>query len=189
MLNALLGLLLLAYPIFVYFGLQHFEPRILVLILLVTVGVRFLMNRGKTQLNNLPIVIVISVYVALVLLLNKTILLLAYPIIMNLSFLVLFAYSLYRPPCIIERFARLTEPKLSTSAIYYTQRVTKAWIVFFIVNGLVSMWTALYASMEVWTLYNGLISYVLMGLMFLIEYCIRWCVKAKNQDEHVIADD
>jgi hypothetical protein len=37
--------------------------------------------------------------------------------------------------------------------------------------------TALWASPATWTLYNGLIAYVMMGLLFAGEYVVRWHFK------------
>ena len=46
-------------------------------------------------------------------------------------------------------------------------------VVFFLFNATVAAITTFYATLEVWTLYNGLIGYVLMGLIFIIEYAVR----------------
>jgi uncharacterized membrane protein len=40
-------------------------------------------------------------------------------------------------------------------------------------NGSMALITALWSSFEVWSLYNGLIAYVLMGLLFGGEYWVR----------------
>ena len=74
---------------------------------------------------------------------------------------------------IIERLARLQEPDLPPEGVRYTRKVTWAWCGFFIVNGGIAAWTALYADLAAWTLYNGCISYLLMGLMFAVEWLCR----------------
>ena len=40
-------------------------------------------------------------------------------------------------------------------------------------NGSVAVYTAFFASDRVWSIYNGGISYVLMGILFSVEYLIR----------------
>ena len=87
--------------------------------------------------------------------------------------LVLFFVSLLRPPTIIERIARFKDPNLPDAAIRYTRNVTIIWCVFFILNGGAALYTTLYTSLETWALYNGVISYVLMGLLFAGEYLVR----------------
>jgi uncharacterized membrane protein len=73
----------------------------------------------------------------------------------------------------VERMARLTEPDLPPEAIGYTRKVTQVWCGFFVINGSIALGTAIWASPEVWTLYNGVIAYVLMGLLFGGEYLVR----------------
>ena len=51
--------------------------------------------------------------------------------------------------------------------------VTFAWCFFFILNGTVSLCTVLFADEKVWALYNGLLSYVLIGAFFIVEFLIR----------------
>lgn len=97
----------------------------------------------------------------------------AYPLAVNLIMLLLFSASLWRGMPIIEQLARLREPELSPSGVRYTRRVTLAWCGFFIINGSFAGWTAIYADLAIWTLYNGVISYVLIALMFSGEWLIR----------------
>jgi uncharacterized membrane protein len=104
-----------------------------------------------------------------------------YPVVVNAGLLGLFAYSLVVPPTMIERIARVRESDLSPAAVLYTRRVTQIWCVFFALNGLMALCTALWSSAVVWTLYNGLITYLLMGLLFAGEYCIRWRFKRRHR--------
>jgi len=85
----------------------------------------------------------------------------------------IFFYSILYPPTIIERFARIKTPDLPKKAIQYTKKVTMVWCGFFIVNGLVALWTALFASVKIWTFYNGFLSYILMGTLFITEFIYR----------------
>lgn len=97
----------------------------------------------------------------------------AYPIAVNTVMLCLFFSSLLHGQTFIERLARLQEPDLPPAGVRYTRHVTQAWCGFFIANGSLAAWTALYADLAVWTLYNGLISYLLMALMFGAEWLVR----------------
>ena len=36
-----------------------------------------------------------------------------------------------------------------------------------------ALFNVLYGSLELWTLYNGLISYILIGILFLGEFIVR----------------
>lgn len=96
-----------------------------------------------------------------------------YPAFVNAAMLIAFAHTLAHGPSMIERFARLVEPDLPESGVRYTRAVTWIWCVFFLINGAIAIWTALFASWPVWTLYNGLISYAAIAALFLGELLVR----------------
>ena len=100
-----------------------------------------------------------------------------YPVLVNAVLFVVFQYSLRHPPTVIERLARLQEPNLPESGVRYTRKVTIVWSVFFVVNGSIALGTALWASDATWALYNGLIAYGLMGLLFAVEWLVRQRVR------------
>lgn len=168
-----LGLIVLSllYPVAVYFGLQHFDPRSLVLLLVLLAGLRLLSDR-ESPLNGRLLLPVFAVLVLWILLSNSALGLKLYPVLMNLSLLLLFAWSLRHPPSMIERMARLRQPDLPAQARSYTRRVTQLWCGFFLVNGSIALATV-WASDELWVLYNGLIAYVLMGLLLGGEWLVR----------------
>jgi uncharacterized membrane protein len=97
----------------------------------------------------------------------------AYPVLVNGAMFAVFAASLYRGTPVIERFARLRHPELPPHAVAYTRRVTQVWTAFFAFNGLVSAALSLWAPWHWWTLYNGIISYVLIGLLMAGEWLVR----------------
>ena len=97
----------------------------------------------------------------------------AYPVLVNLAMLSVFATSLWRGMPVIERLTRLKEPDLPPAGVRYTRQVTRVWCAFFLFNASIAGWTALHADLATWTLYNGLISYVLMGLLFGGEWLVR----------------
>jgi uncharacterized membrane protein len=96
-----------------------------------------------------------------------------YPIAINFSLLTAFLFSLYQAPPIIEKIARFQHPNFPDSEIPYTRKCTKAWAVFFAFNGLIALGTALLEDRQYWTLYNGAISYMLIGAMLFGEWLIR----------------
>jgi uncharacterized membrane protein len=102
-----------------------------------------------------------------------------YPVLMNATLLVVFATSLASPQSAIERIARWRDPDLPPAAAAYTRRVTIVWSVFFALNGAAALYTALFTTLEIWALYNGLIAYVLIGTLFAVELMIRTALKAR----------
>ncbi|HCR96925.1 MAG TPA: hypothetical protein DIW40_05275 [Halomonas sp.] len=103
----------------------------------------------------------------------------AYPVAVNAVMLAIFLSSLWRGMPVIERLARLREPELPAAGVRYTRNVTWAWCGFFILNGAIASWTALYASLATWTLYNGAISYGLIAVMFTGEWLVRHQLRSR----------
>lgn len=95
-----------------------------------------------------------------------------YPALMNGAMLAAFAHSLWRGPTMIERFARISEPELPESGVRYTRAVTWVWVAFFCVNGAIATCTAI-SDWQTWTLYNGVIAYIAMGVLFAGEFALR----------------
>ena len=91
----------------------------------------------------------------------------------------LFGSSLLHGMPIAERLARLQEPDLPARAVQYTRRVTQVWCLFFLLNGLIAAGLTLWAPLSWWTLYNGLIAYIAMGLLFAGEWLTRQRVRGR----------
>jgi uncharacterized membrane protein len=77
--------------------------------------------------------------------------------------------------------ARLTDPHLPDYAIAYTRRVTQVWCGFFVVNGLLALFTAFWVSPAVWAIYNGVVAYAAMGVLFAGEYLVRIAFKRRHR--------
>ncbi|WP_193370912.1 hypothetical protein [Pelagibius marinus] len=173
----LFAALLLFYPVLVYLGINHFEPRVLALVLMVLALTRLLLIPGKASGRAGPQVLAALAVALLIGVLsfvsNSVGFLLYYPVCMNLLMFLIFVASLLRPPSMIERFARLTEPNLPDEGVRYTRQVTKVWCIFFIINGSIALYSSVAASMAFWTLYNGGIAYLLMAALFSGEYVFR----------------
>jgi uncharacterized membrane protein len=164
-------------PLIVYVGLGRFEPRWMALFLLAIALARALFSRDPVWLAAAGGALVL---VAASMLGNQSLPLKLYPVLVSAVMLAVFGLSLRHPPSAIERIARLHEPDLPPQAIAYTRKVTIVWCAFFIVNGGIALTTALWASDRTWALYNGLISYVLMGLLFAGEWLVRRRVRRQN---------
>ena len=105
--------------------------------------------------------------------------LLWYPVIVNAFGFVLFCSSLWQPMTLVERIARWREPQLPAAAVAYTRRVTQVWCLFFVANGAGAGWTIWHGDMALWSLYNGVISYLLMASLMTAEYLLRRRMRAR----------
>lgn len=175
---AVLLVLSLAYPLLVYLAMGHFEPRWMALLLCALALLRAVATRQ-------PLWWVAAAGSALLALIatafNQLLPIKLYPALVNGVLLAVFATSLRCPPSAIERIARMSEPELPAAAVAYTRKVTWVWCGFFVVNGALALATALWASERVWALYNGLLAYVMMGVLFAGEWCVRQRVKAAHR--------
>lgn len=111
-----------------------------------------------------------------------------YPVAVNLIMLAVFLSSLRGEQSIVERLARLQDPNLSPRGVRYTRNVTKAWCVFFVLNGAIAAATAIIGDLKLWTWWNGLLSYGAMGLMFGGEYLLRCRLKAQERAQLAVTN-
>ncbi|CAM2822726.1 hypothetical protein CWB60_06200 [Pseudoalteromonas sp. S327] len=178
-LTALIMIFLTCYPFIVYIGLTRFNSYLLTMILLTLLIIRLWLS--KPLLAKMPWIKPASLLGILAIGLSKTMGsdfgIRLYPVIVNTVMFFVFAYSLYKGPSIIETFARITEPKLDKRAISYTKNVTKIWCVFFVFNASIALYTSVFTSLDVWAFYNGFIAYIIMGVLFAVEWLVRKKVK------------
>ncbi|WP_336288789.1 hypothetical protein [Aeromonas dhakensis] len=182
-LSWLAGGALLLYPLAVYWGLTHAGQTPLLLGLLLIFSLRLLpgLLKGRVRLGPLPEWLWLGRLLACIGL-GLTLLsalfsarhwLLYYPLAVSLCLLCLFGWSLTRPMSLVERLARLQDPALPATAIGYTRRVTQVWCGFFVINGALAAFTIWHGDLALWSLYNGLVSYLLMGGLMGAEYLVR----------------
>ena len=170
------GLTIAGYPLAVYMGLTHFSARgvglMLCLLLLPQLIYRFRQARREDLLAVLRIPFSVMAVALLGAAFDDERFVLAMPVLINGVLLGTFASSLAGTP-MVERFARMQDPNLGPAQVSYCRTVTKVWCGFFVFNISVSGGLALFASVELWALYTGLIAYALMGLLGASEYVVR----------------
>lgn len=126
---------------------------------------------ARTSLWSLPLVVL--ALSGLTLLTSDQRLLLALPVLINTTLLVTFAGSLFSRQSYVERWAQLREPHLTPEQIKHCRQFTWVWSIFFVLNGGITAALALAEAMVAWTFYTSGISYVLIALLFLLEYGVR----------------
>ena len=169
--SILLTLIGVLYPFLVYFGMTVVSPRVFALMLAAAWLLRapFLWREpgGRWMLG------VALAYCALLAVDGESSLLRWYPTLISLFLLLAFGLSLIVGPPVVERIARASEPDLPDAAIPYTRKVTWVWVGFFAFNATMSAALTLWATLKWWTLYNGLIAYLVMGVLFAGEWLLR----------------
>lgn len=168
----------LLYPFIVYWGREQLSPQWIALAL----GALWLaraLTRPASPGGRWLTAMVLG-FCLLLGLSGISALMLWYPVLISLTMLTLFGASLRSGMPVIERLARLREPELPPAAIAYTRRVTEVWTGFFVFNLLITAALALWAPLPWWTLYTGVISYLLMGVLFAGEWLVRQRVRNRQ---------
>jgi uncharacterized membrane protein len=163
------------YPLAIYFGLKTFSPR-LVAIMCGTMAIAgtLLKQRDQYTFRLLAPVMGVILLCLISAFFNRSHILLYLPLLISINLLISFGYTLCRPPSMAAIFAqRATGMTCNAEQLRYCRLVTLIWAVFFVCNGTVAGLTACCATLEVWSLYNGLLAYGAIGLLFTTELCYR----------------
>ncbi|MCP1374659.1 hypothetical protein [Dyella lutea] len=166
------------YPFVVYFGMEKVAPPVFALVL----GSIWLIRAPSLlrEPGGRWMVAAALAYCVLLAVTGEGQLLRWYPTLISLLLLATFGVSLIYGPPIIERVARLREPELPPEAVPYTRKVTWVWVGFFVFNAAVSAALTLWAPLKWWTLYNGLLVYFIMGVLFVGEWLLRQRLRRRH---------
>ena len=204
-LKALFYVIAAVYPILVFTMLVIFkvDTKILSLSIIALAAAFFLSATGnkktdgkeKTSLDWKPFLSSVLFLTAglFCFITGKEFFLKIYSVVINVTMLFVFGSTLIMPPNIIFRFATLSDKSIKGSSfeqkVYnYCQKVTVVWCCFFVLNGTAAAITTFAdkifglspeAARTVWAVYNGGISYILMGTLFVVEFIIRKLVDKK----------
>ena len=103
-----------------------------------------------------------------------------YPILINLFFFICFFVSNFKNKTIIQIIAEKIDGNLPFKLVLYTKKLNWVWTIITGINLILSFIT-LFRNNKFWALYNGCISYFLVGITFLVEYPIRiWYKRRLN---------
>ncbi len=174
--SSLQAALYLAYPLVIYLGYARLAARSLAALLLGLYALSLVLRlRGsaadlwRALRPHLPLACLIGLSIAL----GDRRLLLFLPMLAGLYVLAAFAWSLRSGPPMIERFARAIEHDLPPFTLGYCRKVTVLWCVFLALHALAVGALALFAPLAWWTLYTGLVFYLLLGALLVGETLVR----------------
>lgn len=172
--NFLLTVVSIAYPLIWLFSLQM---QITLLILLYIMAILWALKAILATKFQRFFAVLMTCLLVLIGITRNLNTMYWYPVIISSVMLFIFGSSLFSSQSLIERFARLQTPDLPTQAVIYTRKVTQVWCGFFVFNITVTAGLILLEQYRYWAIYSGVIAYVLMGILFVGEWCVRQCVK------------
>ena len=177
------------YPVIVFLCLvvYHMPTRIFSLCLFAFAGAIFLAtdrHSGLNKLRSLLFPLFLLVAGLCLLLLHSDLVLQLYPLLVSTMLFFVFSGSLMGGSSIIWRFATLGDRHLlfhanQAAVKRYCRLVTKVWIGFFALNFTLSLVTIVANNTAWWALYNGVLSYILMGVLFGGEGMVRKMANAR----------
>jgi uncharacterized membrane protein len=166
----------IAYPLLIYLAHTRLATRAVGVLVLALYAASFLLRtRGRAgelwplMRQHLPLAVLITAAIAT----DDRRLLLLLPVFVSVYLFGTFAWSLHRPPPMIERFARMIEDDLPPFTQPYCRRVTALWCGFLAANAITAGALAFAAPLAWWALYTGPIFYALLGLLLGCELCFR----------------
>lgn len=171
------GLLAVAgviYPFAVYAAVGRLPGRVLVLAGLALLAARMVLLRRVPALAGWMAPLAGgAVTLALLAVVNPPWAARAYPVVVSLAGAAAFGISLARGPSLVARMAALAGEVLDARGERYTWRVSAVWSGVLLVNAAVAACLGAFASLAAWTLWNGLLSYLMMGAVFAGEFLLR----------------
>ena len=175
-LNLISALFIAASPFVLYWTLTNHDVAVAALTLIAWVIVRtipILLSAKKEQRRAaLQLPAIALVFALLGWVLDDGMWLLVLPSATQATFGLTFLRSLRGTP-LIEHFARMVKADLGAPEQAHCRRWTKVWGIYLIVLAALGLVLAAVASLTVWTIYVGILSYVLVGMLFAVEYVVR----------------
>ena len=180
----LFGLIAILYPLLVFCVLVVFKLPIRYLsigiiifaIAYSVVNSRHYKGRHTLLLFISPVILctigVISLYLD-----DSPIIIKLYPALADLAYLTIMVTSFFFPPPLAYYFINIFDKSIKTKIPkarfdVYCVRASVVWCVYFVIDGITALLTAYFSSDFVWGVYNGGITYAIMGLIFAGEFVI-----------------
>jgi uncharacterized membrane protein len=196
----LFGALIVLYPVLVFSALVIFKLsiRYLSIFIIALAAAYFLLHRHNYKGKHTIVVFISPVIlcgIGIICLITKSSLTLKiYPALADLIYLVIMGTSILIPPPLVFYFLNMFDKKIKEHINpgffeQYCRRAAIIWCVFFVFDGAVSLVTAFWGSDIIWGIYNGGITYVLMGLIFVGEYFILKMIEKKSLAEKANAGE
>ncbi|MDH3620206.1 MAG: hypothetical protein OER91_04905 [Gammaproteobacteria bacterium] len=171
-----------AYPFIILLGLKHLPPSFFGIVLLAVLGLRFGVLMPEERPVLIPVLLVYVAYAVTATVSGSQTMLLYYPAVVSFTMCGVFLNSLRQGNSMLLRLMKARKMELDEHAPPYLYWLTAIWAGFFVINGLVSIWTST-LTLEVWTLYNGFLSYCLVALLFGVEYVYRGYYRRSKRNE------
>lgn len=171
----LMPIMLLAYPLLVHLAVLRQAPWLewLALVLLCAIPQVRSLRAGRPG-NWLLLMALAALLYVLVRAGGGMVVLFIQPVLIPATLAAVFAGSLRRGQVpLVTRMAQMIGGPLEPEVRVYTRQVTWLWVWVLALLAATDLGLALFAAPPVWSLFSNFLSYVLVGLVFAIEYGYR----------------
>ncbi len=170
------GLFIVASPWVLYWTLSQGDVTVAAITLIAWVIVRtipvMLSAKKEQRAAALQLPAIALVFALLGWIFDQGVLLLVMPSATQAAFGLTFLRSLKTTP-LIEHFARMVKPDLTPAQQAHCRSWTRVWGFYLLALAATGLVLAATVSLAIWTIYVGLVSYGLVGVLFAIEYLVR----------------
>jgi uncharacterized membrane protein len=162
--------ILLSYPYLVYLGIEKgnvwFAPALISGFYLYH-GIKAQDAKVKWRKITLALVLIVGA------IFFQSVTAKLFPIVIQLMLMYFFGKTLINGPPLIERFVRLEFPDFILGIAEYCRQLTWLWTGFFAFNAVMCTVLAFWAPSSWWAIYNGILIFVMTGLIMVGEYIWR----------------
>ncbi|MEN8166503.1 MAG: hypothetical protein ABFR65_03380 [Pseudomonadota bacterium] len=167
--------LTVSYPITLHLTIiqGHTHAAVWILLVISLAHSLLVFSSGRHALAEM-LVPAVAMLAVISLFLNDATILFLPPILIASSLLFLFGRTLLPgEEALISQLARRLEGEGDEAVLRYTRKLTWIWCLFFAAMLIESVVLALFAPIEIWSLFTNLINYLLMVGLFLVELLYR----------------
>jgi uncharacterized membrane protein len=166
-----------SYPVVAFIAIWFKQPLLLITYLL---SIFFLFAIQKTLNKNWFSATALFIFVGIITYFTQQTyvqyLIYLPPMLILFGLFVLFSQSLLpdHTPLITRYAIMLSETKeVDDRHARYSRTLTIVWSIFFLLMALTSLSLAIFSSLDTWSLFTNIISYILVSAFFVIEFFIR----------------
>jgi uncharacterized membrane protein len=194
----LFGLIAILYPLLVFCVLVVFKLPIRYLSIgIIVFAIAYSVINGRNYKGKhmaalfiSPVILCVIGAVSLILDDKSPIVIKLYPVLADIAYLTIMITSVFFPPPLAYYFIDIFDKSMKTvipkeTFDRYCFKASLVWCVFFVLDGIAALITVFYGSDLIWGIYNGGITYAMMGLIFIGEFIIL--KKVKKKFEHTEA--
>ncbi|GMO25782.1 MAG: septation protein IspZ [Termitinemataceae bacterium] len=202
-----LGIIVTLYPIIVFLSffifhakLQHVSLFIILFAVIYFIFIRGNDNNKRKFLSFTSPVLLLAIGITCFFL-KDPILLKLYPMLADIIYIIILVTSIFIPPTLVYYVINFLDKSIkkyvpANRLDSYCKNAAIVWCVFFVIDGVIAFFTAilkteiqifnmLISPDIVWGIYNAIITYIIMALIFICEFIIikRMAKNGKNSME------